>query len=316
MYFLSMQVAKARLAASRSHLRQMGMIHLRERFYGDGPPQWTMGPNDKSCETAADALQARKIAIKRLRRQAEVSLDAERATIFEEMANTLQHCEPYQRCRHSACPLCLRALQRWFVWTAPTALRIGTQSSGKQLVVLSIIPRLRLTVGATLPHMREQVTRVLTLLRKGLDDAGVKLLSGGIDISLNDEPTPKSPYAARRLRVQLHLWAIGPEQDIRQAEKTLRGIFPSSKQIPKPVYIRNFDGQLKGYAYALKTNFQRRIRLAPQTEKGRNTRNKSFTSEQTAEVMLLLEMIGDRRLLLIGADISKNKRKKTVIRAN
>jgi len=299
-----------------SRLRKIGMIRLRERFYGDGPPHWTVGRKDKPCETADEAAHAWRIAVKRLRNRATSNLDADRALKFEEIADAIQSCLPYQRCRHSACPLCLRALQRWFVWTAPTALRIATRSSGEGLVAISIIPKLRLTVGASLSHTKAQLTRVLTMLRKGLEEAGVQLLCGGIDLSLNEEPTQRYSSEMRRLRVQLHLWAIGPETDVRQAETKIRKIFAQATHIPRPIKIDEFDGRLRGYAYALKTDFQRRIRLVPKLKSKRrwNTRSKDLTVEQTAEVMMLLEMIGDRRLLLIGAEVTKNRKNRTVIR--
>lgn len=296
--------------------RNGGMIRLRERFYGDGPPHWTVGRKEKQCETADEAEHAWKIAIKRLKDQAKSTLDADRALKFEEIADAIKNCRPDQRCRHSACPLCLRALQRWFVWTAPTALRIATRSSGERLVAISVIPNLRVKVGASVSHTNTQLTRVLTTLRKGLEQAGVQLLCGGIDLSVNEEPTTRSSSDIKCLRVQNHLWAIGPETDIRHAESTIREIFAQATQIPRPVKIDRFDGRLKGYAYALKTNFQRRIRLAPKLEYNRrwNTRSKALTVEQTAEVMMLLEMIGDRRLFLIGAELTKNRKNRTVIR--
>ena len=123
---------------------------------------------------------------------------------------------------------------------------------------MSVIPDLRLTPGAGLTHIKEQITRITSRLRSGLEQAGIEFLVGGIDISANERRTERrrsqataSGTEGATVRYQLHLWAIGLKHDIRQAEGALRATFGKSGSVHRPVMIGSFDGDPAGYAYAM-----------------------------------------------------------------
>ena len=313
-------------------------VRVPEWCYGDGDMKgtlrWVVGKNENPAETATDAVGSSRLAITRLRKQAEVATDDDRREAFEQIAEAIEGCAQGHRCHHDDCPLCLRARQRWFAWTAPVALRKACPD--EPLAVLSIIPDVRLTAGATLAHIKEQITRIVAMLKSGIEEAGIGLLVGGIDISANERRVLRRRRGtevgdqAAVVRYQLHLWAIGSMRDIRKAENALRATFGKSTTVHRPVMIGSFDGDLAGFAYALKTSFHRRIALARTPKvvaaadgnaswttinRRRNTRKKPLTVAQHAHVMLMLHLLGfDRRLFLIGAHVTENKNGSPVIR--
>ena len=66
-----------------------------------------------------------------LRRKRRADLDA--------LAETIEGCGRGHRCRHDACPLCLRARQRWFVYSAHVAAGRAAKAKGLRLVVLQAL---------------------------------------------------------------------------------------------------------------------------------------------------------------------------------
>ena len=164
--------------------------------------------------------------------------------------------------------------------------------------------------------------------------AGITFAVGGIDISVNQarrsRRSSKSPDWRPEPRIQLHLWAICLESNVRAAEAEIRRTFGRSTTVHRPVLIGRFDGDRRGYAYALKTSFIRRIAIAQQSrpvvdnngsvswhavERQRNTRTKGLTRAQFAEVAQVLELLRfDRRLFLIGAEVVANSNREPVIR--
>ena len=113
-------------------------------IYEDGAPQWQQGRNKQPAETAAQAEIARDQIVPRLRKQAKIEAARDRQNLLEIIAEAIEGCRAGGRCRNYACPICMRAYQRWFVWTAPVALRraFGADTA---LAALSIVPTIRLS---------------------------------------------------------------------------------------------------------------------------------------------------------------------------
>ena len=94
--------------------------------------------------------------------------------------------------------------------------------------------------------------------------------------------------------------------------------------------IKAFNGLSKGYAYALKSRFGRRVGIRDDagvsedlqdggqdgatTTKRRNTSGKRLTVAQHAEMAILLNILGERRLFLLGAEVTEGKKGSPVIR--
>ena len=322
-------------------------IRVPERFYRNGPPHWRQGRKQKRAETAAQAARAWRRHIKRLKREAKAvgaqqghEQAPERRQLLLDGIEVIEGCGRGHRCHHDACPKCMRARQRWFVWTAPIALKKAgklAKQEGAELAVLSVVPNLRLAPRASVKHIQEQLTRILNTIRRNLTEAGIHFLIGGIDISANEDRRDSKRRGAQprtaTTRFQLHLWAIGLEGDIRQAEAAIRNAFGRSTTVRRPVLIGAFDGDNRGYAYGLKTSFTRRISYTPKAAaddasvttntqdswkavyKRHNTRGKKLTAAQAAEVTILLGQLGfHRRLFLIGAHVTANDKGVPVIR--
>lgn len=300
-------------------------LGVPERFYKDGPPHWLQGRNLRASETAAEARAARDLAVRRWRKAAASEAVSERARMLEDLAEAIEGCGPRRRCQRPACPLCMRARQRWFVWTAPVAVQMAVKAADDGLAVLSIVQSVRLASRSSTRHLAAQLTHISTALRRGLDRAGITFLVGGIDISANEakparrRATDGSSPKPRQCRYQLHLWGIGRASEIRAGDPALRQAFRRTSTVHRPVMIASFDGSLQGYAYALKTSFHRRVALGREAAasshrdlelksaalaRRRNTRAKKLTVAQHAEVALLLQLLGARRLLLIGAHVT------------
>ena len=83
-------------------------------LFTDGPPHWTVSKGKKyerPSQTLAQAIRQRKASMKRLHwhnnrngDMAAINLEAK-----------LLACKPAQPCLSGACPICMRAQQRWLV---------------------------------------------------------------------------------------------------------------------------------------------------------------------------------------------------------
>lgn len=106
------------------------------RWYGNGPPDWPQGPEKQPCQTAEEAVEARRKAIKHLRKHGSGSSAARR------VRKALNSCEPDNRCLSGACPVCMRAFQRWFVHAADEFIRSHPASEAGGFKAVSLVPSL------------------------------------------------------------------------------------------------------------------------------------------------------------------------------
>ena len=84
---------------------------------------------------------------------------------------------------------------------------------------------------------------------------------------------------------------------MRRGEARFAEWFPASRQIPRPLVIKAFDGKPQGREYALKPDFARRISLEPRTlEDGSrstfSTRKKPIWGAERVELALALDRAG------------------------
>jgi hypothetical protein len=136
----------------------------------------------------------------------------------------------------------------------------------------------------------EDVHRYLT---KRLSQAGVEIAIGRIDYSLNIDREGKWPNHWAR-----QAWIVVPKQNQSSWDTKLRDAIQPTDLVPQPVFVRAFDGDPKGYAYALKTTFNRREsysqtkRHRGSTRTCRNTSIQPLRNGEWEELLLHLDRVG------------------------
>jgi hypothetical protein len=84
---------------------------LADRHFADGAPTWRIGrgkPSERPCDTFADADVQREQLVTKLLWHAK----HHKLPVTEQLAGKLRRCGGSRRCRSSACPVCVRAVQR------------------------------------------------------------------------------------------------------------------------------------------------------------------------------------------------------------
>ena len=267
-----------------------------ERWFGDGSPVWTQGRKDRPAKTLRQARLQRRQLVKALRRHGKGDEAALR------LADKMAACRPGRRCLSSACPECMRATQRLFVATSDNLIA----RSNIDVKAVSVIFRGAGIVDGDLALVPDLFGRISTRLREALRKAGVGQAFGGFDISANEH---KDGRFASHYRP--HAWIMVPASQFARGEKVFRGFFPPSKTIRRPVFAKSFDGDLRGLAYAIKTDFVRRISLPRQpvpdgSVSRRNTRDRLLLGRQRVEMALALDRAGlGARIFLHGLRMVK-----------
>jgi hypothetical protein len=262
-----------------------------ERWFGDGPPRWTHGPSAKPATNVKSAeLENRKL-VKLLRRHSKGDASALR------LADKLACCAPNHRCLSGACKICGRAAQRLFVFVAE---RLFARYE-REILVLSVISRgVHFRVNE-LAETENMFARLAGKLHQALRAAGINTAVGGFDVSANEhEEHALDPH------YRPHAWIFVPAKSYMRCEKAFKEFFPRNLAIKIPVHKKLFDGDMRGIAYGLKTDFARRITLSRKempdgTRIRQNTRDRHLRARQKMELALQLDKIGlDARLFLHG----------------
>jgi hypothetical protein len=106
------------------------------KWYGDGPPQWQQGRKKASCQTAVEAVEARRKAIRHLDWHG-AHLEQART-----VRSVLASCKADNRCLSGACPVCMRAFQRWFVAAMDQFIRRHPADQDGGFKAVSLVPDL------------------------------------------------------------------------------------------------------------------------------------------------------------------------------
>jgi hypothetical protein len=271
------------------------------RYYGDGRPTWTQGESRRPAKTSAKAAHERELLAKALVRSKDATALA--------LAETLRSCEPHRRCVSGACPECGRAAQRLFVEAAQHAMA----SCRDDLLMVTVVLSTAIIADGDL-RGRELFATTRRRLTRVLREVGASAF-GGFDISFNEHEhgafAPHwSPHAC--------FFLLGA--DMERGEETLRARFPHSREVPRPVFAKAFDGKLNGLAYALKSDFQRRVSLAPQFQSSGQrsrfqTRQKAITKARRVELAVAFAGEGlGARLFLEGWTIAATGAGVTLVR--
>ena len=276
-----------------------------ERWFGDGPPLWTQGRKDRPAKTLRQARLQRRQLVKALRRHGRGDEAALR------LADKIAACRPRRRCLSGACPECTRATQRLFVATSDRLITLSEIS----MIAVSVVFRGAGIAEGKLAQTGDPFSVVSQKLRAALRKAGVRQAIGGFDVSANEHADQRFASHYRP-----HAWIIVPASQFARGEKVFRGFFPPSKTIRRPVFAKSFDGDLRGLAYAVKTDFVRRISLPRQplpdgSVSRRNTRDRLLLGRQKVELALALDRVGlGARIFLRGLRIVKTADNVRIVR--
>jgi hypothetical protein len=250
------------------------------KWYADGAPFWRRCGRGKPGKTSKQARKERRRLVKILRRHAKGNDSALR------LADSLKSCSKEHRCLSGVCPECARAFQRWFV-SATSSVVIPK----KRWRVVSLVWREhRFAEGKLDPDtMFERLRRHLQV---ALMAAKIRQAIGGLDISINEHENGKFIPHWRP-----HVWILVATKNPKGLRKCLKERFAASRRVRRPLQIVQYDGSPKALAYALKTDFSRRVSL-PRKRKTdsittrRNTRNRPLRSRQKVELALALHRAG------------------------
>ena len=277
---------------------------VTSNYYRNGPPTWIVSYGEawqRLSQTNEEAETQRDAEAMKLRwheRDSNMS-DAGR------LAAVLEKCRPEDRCFSGACPICLRAVQRWYVDQGHSVAR-HIARDGEKPVVLSMVPDFgRESPGAL---NRFDWARFLSASRCALQSAGVTNFYLGVDASLDEE----EGVPASRV-FQFQLWGL-VGSPVGAWRDDLKALCNSTQAVNKPVYDFFPRSRNATLAYALKSKFNRRVTFLDESRPGRNpfrnTRNKLLNGPPWVELKSLLHRVGpEARLLIHGVDRAVTVRK-------
>lgn len=292
-------------------MRNVLHLVLCRKFLGDHTPRLAIGRHDTPAPNRAAARKVNRRYVRRLRKAARLAECGDvRANQMIALAGRLAGCRISAPCGSAACTVCSRAVQRWLAWTGLT----GLQKLNAPLGIVSIVPSVALAINGD--DNTGEIKRLLERLDDALTEAGLRYLVGGLDFSVNEHQNGDfEPFLAP------HFWLIGRYRDLANARAVLAAAFPASETTRTPVYLRRYNGDPKGLAYALKWSFPRRVTLPAQysrtgeTVQRQNTRNRFLRVEQEVSLLLTLDDVGlHRRLISLGFQIELNKKGRPVLR--
>lgn len=239
-------------------------------YFGDHPSlTWRQGINNQQ---APSSLQTRKIALDNIDWYYKNSYSNMR---LRALAHTLELCTTKSPCFNGACVWCKRAVARFIVKNWSDA--INTSESDYTAVNMCLqefdIP---FDKALTFKTKKLKNTTNSLILRSGFSEA-----RGAIDYSFNEEHRKSDSFLLP------HMWLFVKTQEYERYGKYLRHLVgPASASVPRPIYSRSYNGDIRALAYAFKNTFDRRISY--DFGNGRNTRKRDLTCEQRVILALLL----------------------------
>jgi hypothetical protein len=280
-------------------------------LFGDGPPWWTISkgkPWQRPSSNAREARKRRDATVFKLRWHANhVALLAGNPTrtslTASALADKLEACAPPRNpCLSGACPICIRAQQRWFVTETVRVLQPYVQR-GYQAQALSLVPELgQIPVGSLSTF---DIDKFLDSVRDALKACKIKHYKLGLDVSLNH------PAGVVNLKIwRLHMWGFFHQPKTHWREQLIALLNPNGGAT-RPVEVKKGDSLKATAAYGVKSTFNRRESYLKtnlhREDRGecRNTRPRHLRGDAWVELMLFLDRIGlQNRILLSGRTLS------------
>jgi len=269
----------------RSSLRES----VTAEYFGDGPPHWIISAGkawERAADTYRESVRRRDVIVRKLdwhRRDLDLPF-------CSTLASRLDACRPNRRCFSGACPICMRAVQRWFV---ASGLRFGTwlkQDRSQGLKMFSLVPDFGEAAVGTLAQIDWIEFRAHA--ERALRDAGVDRFFAGIDVSLNHFEDCRDEAV-----FQFQLWALLEEPRDPWRER-LKETINGSRKIARPVLAFEPRCARASLAYGLKNEFTRRVSYvrdnAHRDDRGAalDTRGRKLRGAAWVELMVFLDRIG------------------------
>ena len=276
-------------------------------LFGDGPPTWTINKDtlgERPSSSAGEATRQRKATTFRLRWHANhAALLAGNPTptglAASALADKLAACAPPSRpCLSGACPVCMRAQQRWFVIDTVRALGPLVREHGYRPQVLSLVPEFGRIPAGSLSAF--DIDAFLVSMREALKACGIVHYKLGLDVSLNERAGVANPGFW-----QLQLWGFFAEPK-RPWRKQLKARLNPNGTVTRPVKVVKPDSLEAAAAYGVKDTFGRRLSYLKtnldREDRGEcwNTRGRILRGDAWVELMLFLDRIGLQGRLLIS----------------
>lgn len=248
-----------------------------ERWYNDSAPKWKYLPS---------VVQAQAERIRRSRLLKKYG--------SAKLGSLLARCKANARCLSGCCPECGRALQRFFVSRANTLLDPHTDYAA-----VSIVTRTYRRTGklASLP-----LEGLVARLHRACNKGRILIAIGGVDFSFNEHLSKGHDG-----RWVPQFWLLVHVGNRARWERAFRRIYQPRQNVPRPVKILIWDGNIDALGYSLKTNFVRRI--STRTERFargkfrscKNTRADRLRAAERVELFQYLHSLGlEARLVLFG----------------
>ena len=271
---------------------------LTNVHFGDGPPYWNLNagkPWARPCDMLSEAVAYRNVVARKLEWHGREHGEE----MYSALERVLRSCCPKQRCFSGGCPICTRALQRWFVIRGLSFSKRLHREVGQEFRILSAVPdfgqvRPKSLLQFDWPSFQERA-------RRALRRAGIKRFVAGIDVSLNHwDGFPEDAL------FQFQLWAL-LEDPRGPWLKRLKSEINRSGKVVRPVRYFAPRRPRASLAYGIKDNFNRRVSYIEDNSHRehrracRNTRDRPLKGERWAELMVFLDGIGlDGRVIACG----------------
>ena len=268
-----------------------------ERYYGDGPPFWKVGNGrswERWCDSAEEADAQRRAVVTKLKCHRKQGKNFRLSGLI----GRLSRCYPDAPCESGACPVCERALQRWFVEHGHTTGRTIAMRGGRPRI-LSIVPDFGRVPRDALRRFDFAQFRRRTAF--ALRQADVEWFQGAMDVSFNHDigDRPNGYF-------QFQWWLLVAEAT-KASREVLRAQLNRSGEVKRPDYQFKPTWPRSALGYGLKRKFDRRETFWDErvSARGRapcwNTRDRDLLGPEWVELNLCLNRIGLGSRVLINA---------------
>jgi hypothetical protein len=226
------------------------------------------------------------------------------------LADKLENCSKRRRCQSLACPECGDAAQRLLAKVTQRFLK--KQAREGTTVCITVVPADGTAKSGRLsPGDHDRAVR---RWRDRLAKAGIMWFVGATDFSFNEQTQGRfKPHWS------VHFYGMTVTKAPKKLKRSLKALFPKAKSIPRPVEIKEWDGNIKALRYILKPNFWRRIatddaqrhnKKTGGTRKCRDTDRQPLRSRQKRELLVFLDNLGmQARLIMRSCQVVNRKTK-------
>lgn len=203
----------------------------------------------------------------------------------QQIAVKLAGCKGRRRCGSPICPMCVRALRRWFICETVGCVNglLSSNPSGLRGRVVSFLAipteEHRLGKGA-LPDLK----RLNKTLQKRFERDEFPLVFAGVDVSLN-----LFNNSIARASWQPHLYGLVVGLTREEVKAALSAYYPPRKRAQRPLHVNNCNSLPPVLSYCIKPYFSRHSGYRDSKNKRRNNQPEPLKGSQVQELALWLD---------------------------